>query len=109
MKRALWIVVCLSCAAAAALWGQRERLAPNRETTSWEYRALVPQEIGPGQYVQVEWYQVTALGDQGWEMVSVTPWVIRNDERKYKTEGMPKVVTQNYPAYYFKRPRVQQK
>lgn len=107
-QRALAWVVCLA-AAAALVWGQRERIAPNREIATWEYRSLVPQEISPGVYHQVEWFNVTALGDQGWELVSVTPWVIRNDERKYKAEEMPKVITQNYMAYYFKRPRTIQR
>ena len=101
-------LVCLA-AAGALLWGQRERLAPNRDIATWEYRALVPQETGPGVYRQVEWYDVTSLGGQGWELVSVTPWVIRNDERKYKAEETPKVITQNYMAYYFKRPRAMQR
>ncbi len=105
MKRAIAVLVCICGAAAALLWGQRDRLAPSRETPTWEYRALVPVEVGPGVYQQVEWYQVTSLGDQGWELVSVTPWVIRNDERKYKSEEMPRVITQNYLAYYFKRAR----
>jgi hypothetical protein len=69
----------------------------------------VPQETGPGVYRQVEWFDVTSLGDQGWELVSVTPWIIRNDERKYKTEETPKVITQNYMAYYFKRAKTLQR
>ncbi len=105
MRNRAWIwFVCLA-AAAALVWGQRERLAPRPEVATWEYRSLVPQETGPGAYRQVEWLDVTLLGGQGWELVSVTPWVIRNDERKYKAEESPKVITQNYMAYYFKRPR----
>ena len=109
MRRLILCLVCVGTAAAVLGWGQREKLPPNREIASWEYRSLVPQEVGPGIYRQVEWINVTSLGDQGWELVGVTPWVIRNDERKYKAEEMPKVVTQNYMAYYFKRPRTIQR
>ncbi|MBI4890426.1 MAG: hypothetical protein HY821_07350, partial [Acidobacteria bacterium] len=71
-------------AAGAVLWGQRERFAPSQEVATWEYRALIPQEVAPGSYRQVEFFDVMRMGDQGWELVSVTPWVIRNDERLYK-------------------------
>ena len=97
------IVTAVAC--AALLLAQRERMAPAREVASWEYRALIPREYAPGQYAQVEWYDVMAMGDQGWELVSVAPWVIRNDERKYHKEEQPRVITQNYLAYYFKRPK----
>lgn len=106
MKLGSGIALCLALA-ALIVWGQRNRgvvpAPPN--TPTWEYRSLVPEEIGVGQYKQVEWFDVQALGIQGWELVSVTPWVIRNEEHKGKVEGMPRVVTQNYVSYYFKRPR----
>ncbi len=100
-------VLCLF-AAGAVLWGQRERFAPSQEVATWEYRSLVPQEVAPGSYRQVDWYDVTRMGEQGYELVSVTPWVIRNDERLYK-DTAPKVITQNYMAYYFKKPKALQK
>lgn len=100
--------VCLA-AAGVLVWGQRDQFAPSRETPTWEYRSLLPQETSPGIYRQVEWFNVTSLGSQGWELVSVTPYVIRNDERQYRSEEMPKVITQNYVAYYFKRPRTLQR
>jgi hypothetical protein len=100
--------VCLA-AAVALVWGQREQFAPSRDTPTWEYRALLPQETRPGVYTQVDWFNVVSLGSQGWELVSVTPYVIRNDERQYKSDETPKVVTQNYLAYYFRRPRVLQR
>lgn len=105
MRRA-WLVFLAAAAAAVLLLAQREPLAPPRGVAPWEYRALIPQEIGPGVYRQVDWYQVVEMGNQGWELVSVTPYVIRNDERKYKGEENPRIVTQNYLAYYFKRQRV---
>ncbi len=90
----------------ALLFAQRERMAPPRGTAAWEYRALTPPEIAPGVFRQVEPWDVQALGDQGWELVSVVPWVIRNDERKYKGEENPRVITQSYLAYYFKRQKL---
>lgn len=104
--RKIWLAIPAAAAAAALLLAQRDTLAPPRGVAPWEYRALLPQEIGPGVYRQVEWFQVVEMGNQGWELVSVTPYVIRNDERKYKGEENPRIVTQNYLAYYFKRQRV---
>jgi hypothetical protein len=49
------------------------------------------------------------MGEQGWEMVGVVPFVLHNDERIYKEQGTTRVVTQNYLAYYFKRPRQPQR
>lgn len=104
--RNVWLVTAAALAVAVLLFAQREQLAPPRGVAPWEYRALLPQEIGPGMYRQVDWFQVLEMGNQGWELVSVTPYVIRNDERKYRNEENPRVVTQNYLAYYFKRQRV---
>ena len=105
MKLASGITLCLALA-GLLVWGQRARDAmPHPNTPTWEYRALVPEEISVGHYKQVEWFDVQSLGLQGWELVSVTSYVIRNDEHKGKVEGMPRIVTQNYMAYYFKRPK----
>jgi len=44
---------------------------------------------------------------QGWELVGVTPFVYRNEERNNGEMHGPKpVVTQTYPAYFFKRQRL---
>ncbi|MBI5083971.1 MAG: hypothetical protein HZB13_05165 [Acidobacteria bacterium] len=102
---ALLYLVAGLVAGAALVWGQRERLAPAREIPTWEYRALAPQEMGKGRYQQVSWDMVQSLGAQGWELVGVTSWVIRNDEHLGSLDAPPKVVTQNYVAYYFKRQR----
>jgi hypothetical protein len=108
VNRTTWIVLAV-CGALLLISAQRERLAPPPQTTTYEYRALVPQEAGPGRFIQVEWYQVQAMGEQGWEMVGVVPFVLHNDERIYKEQGTTRVVTQNYLAYYFKRPRQPQR
>ena len=104
MKTAAWILGMMLC--GALLSAQRERMAPPRGAAAWEYRALLPRETAPGVFRQVDAWEVAALGEQGWELVSVTPWVIRNDERKYKGEENPRVVTQSYLAYYFKRQKL---
>lgn len=108
MRNSRWFAILL-VVAAFALYGQRERLAPPPNTPTWEYRALTPHEISTAAFRQVEWFEVEALGNQGWELVSVTPFVIRNDEHKPRAEGESKLVTQNYVAYYFKRQRQPQK
>ncbi|WP_321477998.1 hypothetical protein [uncultured Paludibaculum sp.] len=109
MKIARWMFAFLTLA-AVLVWAQRDRgVAPPRELPTWEYLHLQPQEIGVGEYQQVSWYQVTALGAQGWELISVTPWVLRNDLHKPQKEGESRLVTQNYVAYYFKRQRPEQR
>jgi hypothetical protein len=39
-------------------------------------------------------------------LVSVMPYVYRNEERGPELQGPKPVVTQTYPAYFFKRLRV---
>ena len=55
-------------------------------------------------YKQVPPSELRRLGDQGWQLVSVTPYVLLNEERG--PEGKKLAVTQTYPAYFFKRPRL---
>ena len=107
MRRIAATAVCVIL--ALTIWAQNERHAPPPNLPTWEYRALVPIEISAGKYHQVDFFEVQSMGAQGWELISVTPWVIRNDEHKGSSEGMEKVVTQNYLGYFFKRPRPLQK
>jgi hypothetical protein len=100
MRNTVVAVLCLS-AAAWLVWAQRTIQPP--EPAPWEFRALFPHELGPGRYRHVEQYEVESLCRRGWELVSVTPWVIRNEERGTKDSSV--IVTQNYLAYFFKRPR----
>lgn len=67
----------------------------------WEYTALLPDEISPARYRQASHAEVARMAAQGWELVSVSPYVYLNEERG--PEGRKLVVTQTYPAYYFKR------
>jgi hypothetical protein len=72
-----------------------------REYPQWETRMVSPREISPARYKQVEDWELQRLEREGWELVSVTPYALQNEERG--PEGRKQVVTQVYPAYYFKR------
>jgi hypothetical protein len=67
---------------------------------------LWPGKASPGKYEQVDQRSLQLLADQGWELVGVTPYVYRNEERGPEFQGPKPVVTQTYPAYFFKRVRV---
>jgi hypothetical protein len=95
MKSAM-MVVCVLVAAVLALQAQRGRDYP-----AWEMRAVTPREVSPARYQQVEYYELERLEREGWELVSVAPFALQNEERG--PEGRKLVVTQAYPAYYFKR------
>jgi hypothetical protein len=89
--------------AVALLLGQRQKIEvfahPQLEVLS-----VFPPESPPGQFQQVEQRRLETLSDQGWELVSVMPYVYRNEERNIGEMRGPKpVVTQTYPAYFFKR------
>jgi hypothetical protein len=106
-RTVLFFGIGIAAIAGWMLWGQRVRpdlVAPN--APSWEYRTLTPPDVGRGVYQQVESGDIQRMGDMGWELVGVVPWVLRNDERKADL-GASWVVTQSYPAYVFKRKREQ--
>jgi hypothetical protein len=92
----------LLAAMAVVLWGQRERVVP--ETTPLEVRSVFPHEVTPGQYQQVSQNELQLLASDGWELVSVMPYVYRNEEHGAELQARA-VVTQTYPAYFFKRVR----
>ena len=94
--------LALLAAVAALVWGQRERGA---ETTQLEVRSVFPRETTPGIYQQVPQGELQILANQGWELVSVMPYVYRNEEHGQELQGPRAVVTQTYPAYFFKRVR----
>ena len=86
------LILALAAFAAAQDW-----LNPPQET-----QALFPQEGQPGQYRQVDPQQIQALAAAGWELVSVVQHVLKNEERGTQATNRP-IVTQSYPAYFFKR------
>jgi hypothetical protein len=97
-------------ALAALLFAQRE--TPQRQLDSasvgiqLEVRSVFPREFSPGLYRQVEQSELQSLAQQGWELVSVMPYVYRNEERGPELHGPKPIVTQTYPAYFFKRARL---
>jgi hypothetical protein len=93
----------------AFVWAQRDRIASIvPEPVRLEVRSVFPREVSPGKYEQVDQRTLQQLSDQGWELVSVTPYIYRNEERgpEMQAQGPRPVVTQTYPAYFFKRIRV---
>lgn len=103
MKRILPIVGVF-LAAAIFLWAQRERIErPGSAYVQFDVRSVFPRETSPGKYEQVREADLQQLANQGWELVSVMPYIYRNEEHGPEMPGPRPVVTQTYPAYFFKR------
>jgi hypothetical protein len=100
MKRTLF-GISLLLTAAALLWAQSYRIVPDGPARM-EVRSVFPREVSPGVYDQVDQRTIDQLASQGWELVSVTPYVYRNEQHGQPL-GDRQVVTQTYPAYFFKR------
>ena len=106
MKRT-FLAGVLFLMAAAFVWAQRDRIASIvPEPVRMEVRSVFPREVTPGKYEQVDQRTLQQLADQGWELVSVMPYIYRNEERGPEMQGPKPVVTQTYPAYFFKRVRI---
>jgi hypothetical protein len=103
MKRILVLSLILTMAAVVFLWAQQTK-APAPAYVQYELRSLFPRETSPALYEQVSQQEIQDLGAQGWELVSVVPFVYRNEERGSASNNKP-AVTQTYPAYFFKRIR----
>jgi hypothetical protein len=97
------VVFVLGVASIWLLFAQRER---RPEHPPYEVLSVFPPEFSPGQYHHVEQRELQVLADQGWELVSVMPYIYRNEERGNDTSKPKPVVTQTYPAYFFKRPKI---
>jgi hypothetical protein len=93
-----FVVALLLASAGAILFAQHQTDSP-----SWEVRSVFPREISPAQYEQVPQHDIQRLADEGWELVGVTPYVYRNEEHGGSNVNPKPVVTQTYPAYFFKR------
>ncbi len=98
MKRTL-PVVGVFLMAAIFLWAQRDRSS----YAQFEVRSVFPHETSPGKYEQVREAELQSLATQGWELVSVMPYIYRNEEHGPDMPGPRPIVTQTYPAYFFKR------
>ena len=97
------VVFALGIASIWPLFGQRER---RPDHPPFEVMCAFPPELSPGHYRQVEQRELQVLADQGWELVSVMPYIYRNEERGNDNTKPKPVVTQTYPAYFFKRPKI---
>ena len=94
------ILIVAVAMAGIVLWAQRERVI---EHPAYEIRAVFPRESAPAVYQQVDPRELQTLADQGWELVSVVPYIYKNEERGTPTMAPRPMATQTYPAYYFKR------
>jgi hypothetical protein len=123
MKKALF--VCLLAGAVVLLFAQQPRrttaTAPGRIVTGggsqapvyapFELLSVYPQESSTGEFEQVDPAQLQSLSDQGWQLVSVAPYVYRNEGHAATNppdaaSPPPPLVTQVYLAYFFQRARL---
>ncbi len=116
MKKVLLAILLLG--AVALLFAQQQRRpvgsGPGRLAgggsgalvyAPFDLLAVYPQETSPGEYQQVDPAQLQQLADQGWQLVSVSPYIYRNEEHQNGTPSAP-LVTQVYQSYYFQRARM---
>ncbi len=102
MKPGIFLAA-IGLVAAIVLWAQRERPG---DRPAYELRSILPREISPAQYQQVEPRELEMLAGQGWELVSVVPYIYKNEERGTPAMAPRPMVTQTYPAYFFRRLKV---
>jgi len=106
MKKIIVLSFTLAIVAAAFVWAQQTK-GPVAAHPQYEVHAVFPRETSPAMYEQVSQQELQALASQGWELVSVMPFVYRNEERGPALNNKP-AVTQGYPAYFFKRVKLPQ-
>lgn len=115
MRRALLPLALLLTVAAGSVivvTAQQQQQSQTRVRTfsrdrpypEWEVKVLHPHEIAAGRYAQVRPYELDQTAADGWELVSVTPFVMRNEEHE-GPKGERPMVTQVYVSYSFKRLR----
>jgi len=118
MNKAL--AACLLLGVTALLLAQQPRqtpgTAPGRIATGgatqapvyapYELLSVFPQETSPGEYKQVDPGQLQSLSDLGWQLVSVAPYVYRNEHPTGDADVTAPLITQVYLAYFFQRPRL---
>ncbi len=100
MKRIF--LTCFGIAIVVAIAFAQRPSAPGAYPP-YELKLVYPHETSPAQYEQVSARELQQLADQGWELVSVTPYIYRNEERGGALPAPRPMVTQTYPAYFFKR------
>lgn len=100
MKRSV-LLSGFAVAAGLMLWAQqRER---GTERPAYELKTVVPRETSPAQFQQVNQRELQDLAEQGWELVAAVPYVYKNEERGTPDMAPRPMVTQTYPAYFFRR------
>ena len=97
MRRTI-LVIALGVGAVLFLWAQRAIERP-----PFEVKTEFPREVSPAQYQQVDQRELGDLATQGWELVAVVPYIYKNEERGTPAMAPRPMVTQTYPAYFFKR------
>ena len=104
MKRAILPLTLILLAAAALVIAQQPRLRPtlSGQYPPWEVKVLEPREIAAGRYTQVRPYELDEMATDGWELVSMASFVLRNEEHE-GPKGERPMVTQAYMSYAFKR------
>jgi len=105
MKRFIVLILALVIGASAFVWAQQTKIAVPAHP-QWEMHSVFPRETTPAIYEQVSQQELQTLASQGWELVSVMPFVYRNEERGPALNNKP-AVTQTYPAYFFKRMKLE--
>jgi hypothetical protein len=98
MRRSV-LLIGFCAAAALLLWAQRDRVGG----PAYEVKSLMPRETSPAQYRQVDAIEIQSLAAEGWELVAVVPYIYKNEERGTPDLAPRPMVTQVYPAYFFKR------
>jgi hypothetical protein len=102
MRAAPFVLLgALAVTAALVAWAQQRERAIERP--GYELKSVLPRETSPAQYKQVDERELEALADQGWELAAVVPYIYKNGERGTPDLAPRPMVTQTYPAYFFKR------
>lgn len=86
-------------ASALVLWAQQRPI----ERPLYELKSVMPRETSPAQYQQVDQRELETLAEQGWELVGVAPYIYKNEERGTPDLAPRPIVTQTYPAFFFRR------
>jgi hypothetical protein len=69
------ITVVIALAAMAVLFVLAQQRTAQNDLPAYEVRSVFPREVSPAQYEQVPQRELQALADQGWELVSVMPYI----------------------------------
>jgi len=101
MRRTTYLLCAICLILGTLLLRGDPRESPKQP--AWEVKAVFPREVSPARYAQVSPREIQQLAAGGWQLVSVTPYVVLNEERG--PAGRKLTVTQTYPAYFFQRPK----